>query len=920
MNFTTQIYHLTSYKGPIITTILALVSIFLYANPTPNLVYTFQVDSPAVSKKLNFGNAPATNNATDSLVSIDSAMVLKADTIQKVDSLTADDGEIKDIINYHAEDSIVYEVESKKMYLYDSSYIKYQQIELNAEVIDFDWTTFTLTAQGVPDSTGKPRGTPVFSDQGKSYRASKMAYNFKSKKGKVWEVVTQEGDAYIHSEQVKKNENDEWYGFNSKYTSCDLDHPHFYFKARRIKMVPNKVIVTGPANLWIADVPTPLVLPFGLFPAKQGHKSGIIPPKLGNATGSALSGGAGSSSTFALRDVGYFWAVNDYFTLRATADVFSDGNFGVNLGTQYAKLYKFSGNVALSYFRSMPADPDLPGAKAGNNYSIAWRHQQDPRARPNDNFSAGVNIITSTYYSDSRVTDSRILTANLNSNVNYNHVFAGTPLSVSVGASHNQIIQSKQITFELPVIGFYVTQFSPLRPKVASTKAKWYENFSISYNLETKARLITFDTILFQPQSLDRIQTGIRQQFAANMPVKLLKYFNLTPAVNYNEWWYFKKNDFRWDPTLIITTDTAGVPIDTTFGSLKSDTSTGFFTTRNFSASISLNTKLTGIFKFKNKWVKGLKHIITPTLSFTYQPDFSKPIWRNYQYVQNTETGQFQYLNRYAGLDLYGSPGAGTVGTLNLSITQNFEMKVFSKSDTVNHEKKVSILDQFTIAGGYNFAAKEFKVNPISIAASSSRIFNLLRLNMNIALDPYAVDSQNRRINKFEWNENRKLLRFSTANVNAQFTLQSKNRINTAPAPGSPRPPNIFSDYVSYNPDEYYDFSIPWTVGVSYNFNVTQGIFFNPDTTILTQTVSLLGDFNLTPHWKIALSTGFDISRKQLTYTKLDVIRDLHCWELSFNWIAYPLAQQQFLIQLKIRSATLQDLKLTKRRALFGDL
>ncbi len=846
----------------------------------------------------------------DSAALANDSLEVKAATdssIQKIDSidLKFSESEIKVPITYSAEDSIVYDLDTRKMYLYNKADLKYEAMELEADSVEFDWNTFTLAAGGrMNDSTGEVSGKPIFKESDKEYRAGRMAYNFKTKRGKIFDVITQEGEAYIHSDAVKRNEFDEWYSLRAKYTTCNLDHPHYYFRAKKVKVVPNKVLVTGPANLVVGDAPTPLFIPFGIFPAKQGKRSGIIVPKPGQDV----------AYGFFLREGGYFWAVNDYFNLKFTGDVFTNGTFGLSVGSQYKVNYIANGTFAFTYYRTQPEDADIPGARAGNSFAFNWSHTQDPKSIPNSNFSININAQSSNFFQASRVTDSRVLQTQFTSAVAFSRVFPGKPVSLSLNFNHDQNLLTKRLNITLPVFRLNVSRITPFKSKVSTGAPKWFENIGFTYAFEAKSFVSTFDSLFFRRETITKdLKYGINQNFAVDAPITFLKYFNFNPSFNYQERWYFQQENRRWNGDTVYVLNPITGNVDTFNGRVERDTAFGFYGVRDFGVSGSLSTKLTGIFNFKGKYIKAIRHIFTPLVAFNYRPDFGSSLWRYYRDVQVTNA-EGVALARYSPHEInqsvYGVPGQGQVGVLTFALNNNFDVKAFSKRDTATNVQYLGILERFNISGGYNFLADSLRLQPF-LFEGNSRILNNLTLNFRFVLDPYATDSQNRKINRFHFAETGRLLRFSTANFALNATFQGKTK-NGAAAP--PPPPRGMSDYVSFNPDDYYDFNIPWTVNVAYNFDITRGTFDNPDTIVTTQALRLNGDFNLTPNWKFAVNTGFDFVQMLPSLTNLTVIRNLHCWELSFNWTAFPVQFQQFLIELKVKSSVLQDLKLTRRR------
>ena len=843
------------------------------------------------------------------------SIITRIDTVRRVDSVSLkdDDTDIKDKITYKAKDSIVYDIETKKMYLYNGAETHYQKIQLNADQVEFDWTTMVMTAQGAKDSAGNISGKPIFKDDGKEYRAGKMMYNFKNSRGKVFEVSTSEGDAYLHSEAVKRTDDLAWWGYKSKYTTCNLDHPHFYFRAKKIKLIPGKVIVTGPANLWIADIPTPLYIPFAIFPIKQGRRSGVIIPKYGSD----------ASNGFFLRDGGYYWAANDNFGAKLTASIYTNGTFDVKPSVTYKVNYKYSGSLALAYVRTRPADPDLPGAASTNDFQAKWSFQLDPKAAPTNTFSASVNVSTANFNNANRVTDGNTLFSTaLNSNINYSKSFTAIPfLSLTISANHSQNLQTRQISVTLPQIALNVNRVTPFKAKISSSKPKWYENIGIAYGFKTQATINTIDSMLLKPGFYKNLLYGANHALTIDAPFTLAKYFNVTPNVSYNERWYFQNVNESWvNQDQVITLPgghTIVIPGQASY--LKSDTNLGFKAVRDFSANISIGTKVTGIFKFKGKYLKTIRHIFTPQISGNYHPDFSTPFWGYYANVRknlyDVTTQQYSHYDNVQGLG-YGNAPSGKYGALNFNLGNTFDIKTFSKKDTINHEKKIEGLLKVNIAGGYNFAADSMRLQPFNINGSMKLLDNLSS-SFGMQFDPYAYGA-NGRYNTFYWQTNHQLMRFNSANLSLNASFHGK------PKPVAPQALNkanrMIADYVSYNPDDYYDFDIPWNLGGSYSLNLSNQYqtFTKRDSITLTQYITVSGDFNLTPKWKIAFNSGFDFAQKQLTLTHFKVVRNLHCWELNFDWTAWPLRSQQFVIELKIVNPTLQDLKLTKKRTSYS--
>jgi len=842
--------------------------------------------------------------------------IVKIDTAKHIDTVALknkdDDSDIKDKITYKAKDSIVYDITAKKMYLYNGAETHYQKIQLNADKVNFDWTTMIMTAEG-RDSAGNTIGKPIFQDDGKEYRAGKMMYNFKNSRGKVFEVSTSEGDAYLHSEAVKRTEDLAWWGYKSKYTTCNLDHPHFYFKAKKIKLIPGKLIVTGPANLWIADIPTPLYIPFAIFPIKQGRHSGIILPKYGSD----------ATNGFFLRDGGYYWAANDNFGAKLTGTIYTNGSFDIKPSVQYKVNYKYNGSLSLAYVRTAPPDPDLPGVKGTNDFQAKWSFQLDPKAAPTNTFNASVNVSTANFNNANRVTDGNTLFSTaLSSNINYSKSFTAIPfLAFTLSANHSQNLQDRQISITFPQVALTVNRVTPFKSKISLSKPKWYENIGISYSFKAQATINTIDSMLLKPDFYKHLMYGADHNLTIDAPFTILKYFNITPNLTYNERWYFQTENESWvNQDQVVTLPGGYTLTNPGLGSyLKSDTNFGFKAARDFSANLTIGTKVTGIYKFKDKNFKALRHIFTPSVSANYHPDFGTDFWGYYANVRknlfDAAPQQYSHFDNVQGLG-YGLPPTGKYAAINWALNNSFDVKIFSKKDSLNHEKKIEGLLKVNISGGYNFAADSLRLQVFNINGSMKLLDNLSS-SFGILLDPYA-DGDYGRYNTFYWQTNHELLRFVSANLSLNATIHGKPKpVSVQPLSKAQR---MVADYVSYNPDDYYDFDIPWNLGAAYSLNLTNvyQLDSHRDSLQFSQYITINGDFNLTPKWKIAYSSGFDFSQKQPTLTHFKVVRNLHCWELSFDWTAWPLNHQQFVIELHVVNPTLQDLKLTRKKTVYS--
>ncbi len=865
--------HIQTYKS----TFLRLLYLFL----VHFLVYTQVLCQSVVGDTIIGKKRPILNGLQDSTV-----IVTNVDTVD----IVFDDGDIDGPINYHAADSIVYDMKNQKLYLYGNAYMKYTDIEMTSEEIEYDWTSGTLVSRGKMDENGNLESPAKFSEKSGEYEADSMQYNFKTKKGRTFDVVTEQDGAYIHSEIVQKNEFDEWYGYKTKYTTCNnKEHPHFYLGAKRSKVIPDKVMVTGPVNLVVGDVPTPLYLPFGIFPTKTGRRSGIIMPTYGEQP----------SLGFFLKDGGYFWAVNDQLSLTFLGEVYTRGRFGLSVNANYRKMYKYNGSLMLQYFRTPPNDRFVDNTGLNNDFSVDWKHTMDGKARPNNTFSASVNGRTSGYNSNSLEVTENLLEVQVNSNLNYTRRLSKINSSFQISARHNQNFQNNSISITLPELSFNASRFTPFQRKIKADKKAFYEKIGFVYTARTKAAVSTIDSILFTKESLDEIQVGMIQTATVDIPFNLFKFFVIKPSFSYNERWYFKEETKFYE----ANTQTVGSSINN-----------GFQGVRDFSFNTSISTTVTGLYNFKTKRLKAIRHVIKPTVNYALRPDFGEEKWGYYDSYVNEETGREVEYSKYAFLNnLYGTPGQGLQNLVSFNLRNNFEMKVIDRKDTLGGMKKIPLLEQFNVGTGYDFTADSLKVRPLVFSAQSRLFNNLISWNVGARFDPYALNDNRVKVNSTYFSTNKRLLRFDNAFASVQLNLKGKS---TNDAQVNPDYGTIDErSYIANNPNLFYDFNVPWSLSVGYRMNITKGIAGNIDSTLITANVLTFGGhINITPKWQMNVTSGFDIRNKEITLTNVRVERDLHCWVLAFNWTAFPVERQTYAIELHVKSPILQELKLSRKQ------
>ncbi|MBC5773888.1 hypothetical protein H8S95_07420 [Pontibacter sp. KCTC 32443] len=840
------------------------------------------------------------------------------DTI-KQDSvnLSAPKGDIETTIKYSARDSIQFEVARKVVHLYGEAKINYGTMSLEAAYIQIDYETNSLTATSLKDSTGKDIGVPVFADGAETYSAKRIAYNYKTKRGRIAEVVTQQGEGYIHSEVVKKNEANEFFGLHNKYTTCNLAHPHFYINAGKIKAIPNDKVMSGPFNLVIGDIPTPLGFLFGLFPTpKNNRSSGVIVPSFGE---NAVRG-------FYLMNGGYYLALNDYIGTTITGDVYSLGGYDIRVNNDYRKRYSYQGNLGFEYNYFKNDEADVEQSKSTNEFGnqipptqrtfwVRWSHS--PVAKPGKGrFTASVNAGSSQHNrisGNSRTSD--YLAASFNSSISYQKTLQNSPFSYTVKLNQGQT-DGGIMNFVLPDLNFSMSSVSLYEVLTKKTPTgRWFENFTLGYNVTARNEISNLTQpsrnslggvdVIGGTEEADTISLSDfttlwengRRSATHNFSIglgsfKLFKYFNLSPSVSYSERWVDRKFTYEYNP------DSNAVEVDTArFGRVY-----------QYSAGASLSTNIYGTVYVRGKRVEAIRHMIRPSITYNYQPDFGDPYFGFYQnlYLGDDANGRpiYQQLSRFES----GAPGVGLQSALSFGLQNNIEMKVKSKADTTGKKfEKVSIIDNFGIRGGYNFAADSLKLSQISMNMNT-RLFKVVSINFNSSFNPYETDSLGRNIDRYLLSgPGFKPARLTNASLNLSANLNPQARRTQTSTPDNL--PVLEQNLNPFEPN-YVDFKIPWSLSFDYTLNFNRGIGNQPNT--INNTVGLDGDVNLTDKWKVGYYASYDIMDQKISSARLDIYRDLHCWEMSVSWIPFGF-QRGYNITINARSSLLRDLRLTKR-------
>ncbi len=797
-------------------------------------------------------------------------------------------------IDYTAQDSMIYDIQNQKVYLYGKAVVTYTTIKLEADFIEFDWTTNTVRATGLRDSIGRLRGKPIFADGEQKFQATEMRYNFVSGKGVVSEATTTQNNLYVRGEKSKffsaqgdTTINDLVYSYNAIFTTCDHDHPHFGIRSRKQKVIPNQLVVVGPSNLEVMGVPTPLWLPFGFFPISEGKSTGLLFPR--NYEYSQNWG-------FGLQNVGWYFPLGDYVNLQLTGDIYLKGTYRLRAITNYTKRYKYRGSARFEY-HSLRNENAIGNYQRSSSFILRLQHNQDSKAHPSRTIGGSINIQTNNALSNNYNDPNSVLNTDLNSNFSWRESFPNRDFNMSLAFRHSQNNQSGGITIDFPTYNFQTQTLYPFKNrKGGGADPKFYEKIAFTYRGEAKATVTTTDSTLFTQQTLEDIQFGARHNITSNASFKLLKYFNVNPSVNYDEVWFFKTLQKEFDPTIEVITETQTdpdtgesieVPVDTIFGEVIDSLTFGWSPLRKFNTSLNVDTKLFGTLLFKKGPLRGLRHIMTPRVGLSFTPDYTNPRFGYFKEVQQSledPDDLLEYNIFNTGLYRSDAPSAaGQQFLLTYGLSNIFEAKLYNKRDST--ERNVRLLRRLDINGSYNFAADSMQWSDISLASNANFFNNIVNVVFNAGFSPYEVDEQGDKINQLVWDSRRRLARFDNArlSITTSLTVQRIQELiqgigkdeNAIPPPksGPKKAQGPTGDTFS---------------SLFENFNIRHNLVFTADVDtafISANVISFSGRIPLSPKWDINVTSfGYDFSRQQITYPAFSISRDLHCWEMAIGW------------------------------------
>lgn len=870
----------------------------------------------ASHKSANIYNRPE----RDTIIKLDSIRDKKLFNLgakkNKTDTARRSKSTLDDELKSSADSTIVDKVHNI-LYLYGHARVKYQDNEMDAEYIRVNKTSHLIFASGTIDPlTHRYIGRPILTQKtGKPLRADSLLFNYTTKKGKVFNPASEQDGNFISGGQVKKLNEDEAAYRNVLFSTCDKPFPETDFGIVITRGIGEKNrIISGPAYLEIEGVPLPLAIPFGFFPKPDHKTSGVILPTFGED----------SKLGFYLRNFGYYIAINDYIDLTTEATLYSKGSYELNVSSNYLSRYKYSGNFSLSYGSH---NYGLEGDPPSKDFNITWSHSQNPNASPGSTFSASVNAGTSSFYLNNPATANynlNTLTSNtLSSSISYGKVWAGTPFNLTVSLAHSQDLTEKTVTLKLPDFNFNMATISPFDSKDRVGEQKWYQKITVGYSLQgTNDINAVPENELFQGNTLfKRMQNGLQHQIPIGFNQTVLKYFQFNASANYTELWYFQSIREKYDRNSLIDPT---IPVI--------DTVAGFKRAGYYNLNAGFSTKVYARLNFKNSNLTAIRDVITPSVTFTYQPDFSDPSYGYYKTIVSNATVPYPAIvTTYSIFNngVYGSPPQGKQAGLNLSLDNSIEGKVKAKStDTSNADKHIKILDGLTFSTFYNFAADSFKLQEISFSGHTAILHQKINISFNGVLNPYVTQLHDSVSNNIVYKYPKEIDRYSWQDgkfpMLSSFSLSMSGSLNSStfrPKPvaqvinpgGSLQ--NINSQeaeklaLLNSDPGAYVDFNVPWNLSFNYSFTYAN----NVTNTVTTNTIMLNGDVTVTKGWKVQYSTNYDLKARALSSaTSFSVYRDLHCWDLSIQWLPFGYFKS-YNVTLRVKSTILQDLKLTKK-------
>jgi lipopolysaccharide assembly outer membrane protein LptD (OstA) len=847
------------------------------------------------------------------------------DTILK--SVKVAPGAIDKTITYGAKGYRKSDLVSKKVYLVQEAVVNYGDITLKADSIVLDMETKTIFAIGRKDSTGKVIGSPNFTQGNESFDSKEMTYNFNTGKARVINMSTKQEGGYLHSGVTKKFKDGSFDIGKSTYSTCDATPPDYYVAFNRAKVIPGKKIITGPAYMVLEGIPLPLIIPFGFFPIQTKRAaSGIIIPKIGES----------ASLGYSLRDGGYYFAISDNVDLAVTGDIYTNGTWTINAASRYLIRYRFSGNFMFSYASNVTGHKGLSDYVKTNNYRIDWRYNQDPKAHPGSTFAASVSMSSSSYDQQNSYIPSEHVNTSRQSSISYSKTWTGTPFDFSTSVNQSQNVETKTVFLDLPKATFNMARIYPLKPENMTGQSKWWQELQFQYSASLDNQINTYDSLLFTSNVFKHMNNGFQHTAPLSIQIRPFRKrpgFTISPSLTYSGVLYTQKYSYRWDPNYYDPSINKVVP------KMVQDTLKGLFYGQAFNASVgsAISPQIYGTYQFKNpnSRIQAIRHTIKPSIGFSYTPYLKGLSTNMYQTVQIDTTGRIGKYSVFQN-NIFGTPSLSQrSGSITFGLVNTLEAKVFQKNDTTGKPKKVKLIDNFSINTLYSIFADSLKWAPL-VMSYRTVLFENINIAASSTFNFYGLDKNGYTHNEFYWTQDHKLLRLTGFSTSLDFDLgrlikkKTGKPAATATATESTTPLQDQSDDMSkrglFATDQsspqpqstgnlpldkfgYVNFDMPWSLRVAYSFYYNKPSF----ATQITQTVVMQGDVSLTKKIKVTYTTGYDLTRKELTMTSIGVWRDLHCWEMSVNWI--PIGyMKSWNFTIKVKASVLADLKYNRSK------
>ena len=901
--------HLKALQTNIFQILFALsftvfINTFSYAQDVPK---TKPIINPKVVKD-------SVNINVDSLL-INPINSKEQDSISS-DSIPKKKGMLEDIMKYSAIDYVSINQTKEQIYLYNGAQMFYQDMEITAGEIVINYAKNEVYAKGITDSLGEYTQAPIFKQGKDVVEPDSLLFNTKSQKALIYNSKTEQEGGLIISETTKKENDSVYFVDRAKFTTSeDFENPEYYFLLRKAKIVPGKKVVTGLTNLFIADVPTPIGMPFAFFPLTKKRTSGIIFPAFGEDTG--------GNRGYNIQNGGYYFAINDYVDLAVLGDYYTNGSYGLRLQSAYAKRYKYRGNISFRFENLITSERGFPDYSKSSVYNIRWTHSKDGKSNPNSSFSASVNLGSSTYFQESinQLNTSSFLNNTLSSSISYSKTFQGEPqVNMSMTATHSQNTNTESINMTLPTFQASVDRIFPFAPKVGSKKGI-LQNINLQYNVRGENRIQTTDSLFFKKEMFEDAKVGMQHTIPLSTNFKIFKYLSVSASTNFQETWTLKTIDKTFDQELLEVVTTENNNFDA-------------FRTYNFSAS--LGTTIYGMFDFgEDKKIQAIRHVMRPSISYNINPAFNE-YYDTYEVVDADGTLVEEVDFTRFEQSIFGSPGNTFSSSIGLSLGNNFEAKVRDRDSTATEAKKIKLLNNLNFSTSYNISGDSLKISPIRMTGGTQILDDKMSINFGATLDPYALDNNNSKIDKFNIDNGGSLFRLTSANLTMNYTLSSKSfdgskndneAANEESLRSGGRADDLFGkpqDFADQRlssdnkdskdkdePSALYSYKMPWSLRIAYAVNYSNT---RRQSEISSHSLMFSGDIDISPRWSIGASSGYDLKNNGVTYTQLRFERDLLSWRMNFSWVPFS-SRSSWNFFIGIRSSILKDIKYDKQKS-----